>query len=176
MGGVDGAVALQSTIPVWGWGGIVTAAIAIAAALLGIGNWYGSVNSDRTAFKTFMSEIKDDIGAIRNNIKLIFERLPHPFVRSSSPVTLTESGKEVSASLGVKAWAEEQAPRLKNEVEGKEEFEIFAKCAEHAQEQYEKDEALRRKVDGGAYQRGSEAKEILKIYTVELRDAVLRRP
>ena len=57
------------------------AIIAVIAFVVGIGYGVGQVNSDRTAFKTFMSEVRDDI-------KMILSRLPAKPFDSASPIRL----------------------------------------------------------------------------------------
>ena len=49
-----------------------------AGAIFAFGQWKGKVDSDRTLFKEFMTEI-------RNDIKEILRRLPPPAVDANSP-------------------------------------------------------------------------------------------
>lgn len=167
MSDAGGTVVLQLTIPWWGWCGIV-------AALIGIGIWVGRVNSDRESFKGFVKEIRTDISEIRTNINRIFERLPVPqLVKTSSPVTLTERGAEVSKTVQSKAWSDKHAPHLVDGAHGKEEFEIFDLCVDYVRQQFQEDADLQRAVRAGAYEYGANEREVLKVYEVELRDAVL---
>lgn len=47
----------------------IIAILAIATALISIGKWVGTVNSDRTSFKVFMKEVREDIKEVREDIK-----------------------------------------------------------------------------------------------------------
>ena len=47
-------VALQLTIPWWGWIGLIT-------ALIGVGVWIGRIQTSMSSFKKFMEEIQEDI-------------------------------------------------------------------------------------------------------------------
>ena len=93
-------VALQLTIPWWGWIGLI-------AALIGVGVWIGRIETSMSSFKRFMDEIREDIKTLL--------RMSQPPVQSGSPVVLTELGERISATVNAKSWSAEHAPGLVDE-------------------------------------------------------------
>ena len=141
----------------------------IAVGAFKFGGWAGRVDSDRTAFRDFMKEM-------REKIDKILERLPPPpAVASGSPVTLTERGRTISDALNAKTWASGQANKLLDTMRGKPEYEIHDLCVEHVQREYEEDNALHEEIRSGAYEHGIEVEQVQKVFAVELRDELLRR-
>ena len=95
---------------------ILGALVALAAFIRSIwkraekrAEWRGRVNTDRDAFKKFMEEVRSDIKKI---LGYVGPRLS----TNESPVVLNELGKEVSAAMGIKAWAKDAAPALLGEI------------------------------------------------------------
>ncbi len=60
------------------------------------GGWVGRVDSDRTAFKEFMTEMRRDIAEI------LLRLSPTPTATAASPIQLTDFGREISRELGVR--------------------------------------------------------------------------
>ena len=114
---------------------------------------------------------------VRKDVKKILERLASspPTVQGSSPVRLTSFGEKVSAEVSARAWADDHALRLTAEVAGKQDFEVFETCVAHVAEQFDKDESLQRTIRAAAYELGTDAEQIRKVYEVELRDQLLSR-
>ncbi|MYA88053.1 MAG: hypothetical protein F4X97_06310 [Boseongicola sp. SB0662_bin_57] len=161
-------VALQLTIPWWGW-------VGIAATLIGVGIWVGAVQSNQTAFKDFMEEIRKDIKTLQADIKDLLKRSqPPPTVQASSPVTLTDFGRTISDALDATAWAKEHAHMLVEGAKDKEEFEVFEMCAEYVAKWFDDPEnkEFSRKVREATYQHGTDLHNVLKVYHVVLRDEV----
>ena len=145
----------------------ITAFIAAAGAVFGIGMWIGAVNSDRESFKTFMQEI-------RQKLDSILERLPPPkAMQGGSPVQLTEFGTRISNAAATKKWAANHAQELLDAAREKEEFDVFELCRDYVARQVEEDETLQRVMRKVAYDLSSEVEQIRKVYEVELRDCVL---
>ena len=94
-------------------------------------------------------------------------------MKASSPITLTEFGEEISSAVSANEWAYVQAPELAIFAAGKEEFEVFELCVEHIQSLFSSDSDFQRTVRAAAYQHGTEAEQVLKVYQVVLRDRVL---
>ena len=63
--------------------------VAVIGLVFAVGIWKGKVDSDRTNFKDFMKEVRDDI-------KTILSRLQTPEATRSSPLRLTDFGKDLS--------------------------------------------------------------------------------
>lgn len=72
--------------------------LAVLTTTFMAGVWVGKVNSDKTSFKELMSEIREDIKAIREDINNIFSRLPPILISSGNPMKLAEMGEKVSES------------------------------------------------------------------------------
>ncbi len=154
-----------------GWP-IVTAIIAAAGALLGIGIWVGAITTNVKTLKGFMTEIRDDI-------KKIFERLPAPTTASTttasnSPIRLTELGTQISEKLDAKAWATAEAEKLFGKTEGADALGIQEAAFEHAQN-FEPPEELLGKMRNSAFERGVDLDGVRDVLGVELRDVLLDR-
>ena len=149
-----------------GWP-IVTAIIAAAGALLGIGIWVGTITTNVKTLKGFMSEIRDDI-------KKIFERLPAPTTASNSPIRLTELGTQISEKLDAKAWATAEADKLFGKTEGADALGIQETAFDHAQN-FEPPDELLGKMRDSAFERGVDLDGVRDVLGVELRDVLLDR-
>ncbi len=143
----------------------IAAILSAVTLIFAAGKWYGSVNTDRANFKEFMQEIRDKIDQI-------FLRLPPAVAASQSPVRLTDLGKAISDDLDAVTWANEIAITVKDEVQGKEEYDI-----QHFSFKYiddypytDEEQSILRKV---AYDRGVSEKQVRRVLGIELRDKLL---
>ena len=59
-------------------------------------------------------------------------------------------------------------------VEEKEPYEVHDFCKEHVEEQFEIDFDMQTKIKKGAYDHGTEIRQIKDVFTIELREALLR--
>ena len=150
-------------------------AIAGAAFVYGIvrgsialGEWIGAVNSDRAAFKEFMSRIE-------GKIDRIFERLAQPQTSErGSPIRLTDFGKQISRELQVKAWVSAQVAALLTQAQGKQDYEVYDLCTDHVQSRVDEEKTLRDAIRANAYQHGIDMAQVQRVYVIELRDAILK--
>jgi len=194
---------------------IIGVIIASVPALIGVGIWIGSVNSDRSNFKEFMKEIRDKIAEnnqqirennqqirennqqirensqkIRENLQLvhqafdqirelndkfsrIFYRLISEVESKGSPIHLTDLGKSISQQLGAVAWVEEIASIVKNQVKGKDEYQIqtFSFNYMSNENQYtDEQRGLIRKV---AFDNSIYEDEVYRVLALELRDVLI---
>jgi len=130
-------------------------------------HWMGSTG-------TRVSMLEKLVKTIQKDIKKILERLPPPrVVEEKSPVQLTDFGKVISETGLAKRWARDNAPNLKDNVKGKEEFEIYDICGKYVRQLFDDDEGFQHLVKATAYQHGTNPKDALKVYQVELRDILL---
>jgi len=136
--------------------------------------WHACVNRDRKKFDTFITKVGDDLKEIRNDIKSIFQKLPSDAVAGHSPVQLTDFGKKIAKSVKSSDWANQHAPCLIQQAHGKAEFEIFEICTEYISKTFEKEDDFNAIVRKGAYDCGTSTIDVMKVYQVELRDAVLK--
>ena len=156
---------------------VVVAIIAIITVAFKVISWIVSVDqgqaslktsadSDRSALRDFMKEIREDI-------KKIFHRLPTPAVAGSSPLRLTDFGQEIADNFGAVEWAKGLAPKLVDEVQGKEPFEIDARCGEYVNDNWPT-AFWRRKVQKCSYEMGTAENSVLNVLKVVLRDELLK--
>ena len=145
---------------------VYVAAATIIGLIFGIGTWVGAVNADRTAFRTFMTEVRDDL-------KKILSRLQPSVFAGESPIELTELGKSISKRLNAKDWAEEHAGApLRNEVRGREPYKVQEMCFEYAQK-YEPAEDMESMIQTIAYENGIKREAVLDVLALELRDRLI---
>ena len=151
------------------WGtiaGITVGAIALGTVLFVTGRWVGGVNEHRNSVKDILAEIREDI-------KNILKRLPPSTVASESPLRLTDFGQDISEQLDAGTWAQRTAAELRNEVEGKQDFEVQEFCFTYVGEQFKPDDEQGRKVGRIAYENGIDREQVLNVLAIELRDALL---
>lgn len=141
-------------------------AITLGGALIGIGIWIGSVNTDRVNFKEFMREIRDKIDKI-------FERLPPVVTVGQSPVRLTDLGRSISKELDAAAWARSAASNIQNKAQGLEAYAIqelsFAYADDAGNYSTGENSGIRR----SAYEKGVDQEQVRRVFGVELRDVLL---
>ena len=151
---------------------IIGALVAAVGSLIGIGMWIGSVNSDRSSFKEFTQEVRDNIKKIRENIERIFLSLPPSPIEFSSPIELTEYGEGLSEKLRARDWASRVAPTIQTNVSGKEPFRIDEYCKGHVSQ-------ISVETDPGvfklAYENGISDENMRSVLAVVLRDELLSR-
>ena len=181
---------------------VIATLVAGVGGVLTAGIWIGKVNSDRSSFKEFMSQVQQDLNQnredmnqfrqdmnqfrqdmnqfrgdlteIREKLYRILERLPlPPGIAPGSPMRLTNFGRKVSASLSIGEWAADNAELLKNDASGKPEFEVFEMCVEHVSGQFDEDMKFQRTIREGAYEQSMDVESVKIICEVELRDALL---
>ena len=144
---------------------MVTAILAASSALVGIGVWIGSVNSDRKNFREFMTHV-------RKRIDDIFDRLPNPLTNSSSPLSLTEMGREISVEIDARQWAARNLHDAKKATANKSPYETQQDCFDRAKMENLSGEE-KRKVEDAAFNRGLTVSQILDVLAIELRDMLL---
>ena len=151
---------------------IVIVVLAMMGGAVRLGRWMGEVNTDRTNFKEFMREIRDDIKDIRQEISRIFGRLPPSSVADGSPLRLTDLGESISASLEARDWAARTARELAAQVEGKLPYEIQDFCYEYVAN-FTPTPEQEVKIRMSAYERGVDREQVMNVLVIELRDQLL---
>ena len=144
---------------------VYVAAVGIIGLIFGIGTWVGAVNADRTSFKAFMKEIRDDL-------KKILSRLPPRVYVGESPIELTELGRSISRRLNGKDWAEGHAESLREEMRGKEPYEVQGMCFEYAKN-FEPEGDMEGMIQTIAYENGIKREAVLDVLALELRDRLI---
>ena len=144
---------------------VYVAIVGIVGLIFGIGTWVGSVNSDRTSFKAFMEEIRDDF-------KKVLSRLPRRVYAGESPIELTELGRTISRRLNGKHWAEDHAENLREEVKGREPYEVQGMCFEYAKN-FQPEGDMERMIQTIAYENGIKREAVLDVLALELSDRLI---
>ena len=152
---------------------VVAVATGIIAGVWKFGVWYGKVNRSLVSFEGFMTSVRDDLKEIRNDIRRIFRALPSEAVTGKGPVQLTEFGKRIAESVNSSEWAKEQATDLVSSAKDMPEYEVFDLCVDRASKFADEDPDFITLLRKGAYECGTSSIEVIKVFNVELRDAVL---
>jgi len=163
----------ESVVDLTVGGGIGVLIVAAITGLWRLASWQGYVNSDRDTFKTFMGKIDNTLEDIQSEIKRIFSKMPSDTIASNSPVMLTDAGQKVSEAAKAPAWAEPHVMPLTGVAKGKEEFEVYDVCMEYVDNEYRGNPEFERSVRAISYEHWISDIDMLKMYSVVLRDAVL---
>lgn len=120
-------------------GGLVSAYLALRRSKKGKikveNEWRGEVDSDRKQFREFMAEVRKDLREIREEMVDILRRLPPRFVVPGSPLSLTDLGRDVADEMSASTSAIQPAELFKQEVEGREDYEIQDSCIDYTNNQ-----------------------------------------
>lgn len=127
--------------------------------------WYANVNSDRNNFNAFMDEVRKDI-------KEILSRLGPKVVAEDSPKKLTDLGKEVSGSIGDKAFIEDLAQEHHKQLRTKTRYQIQSFCDEFIMDEYKPDDDIQTRFDDAAFDHGLDMRHIHLVVSVLLRDRI----
>ena len=164
-------------------------AVALAAGtlLFKLGSWYNAVNSDRDSFKAFMKTVQDKFDRIDDqfaavhakfdvvhaSIQKILFRMSSPTVAQSSPLSLTDLGREVSQELDARGWAERTAPGMAAHTKGMDPYTIQQTCFEHFRADFDFGPDMEARIRSCAYERGIDREHVVRVFAIELRDKLL---
>lgn len=143
------------------------AVIGIIITILRIGEWKGSVDSDREDFKDFIKEVRKDI-------KEILSSLSSTVTDRSSPLKLTDLGRSISNSLKASEWAKQAAPSIIDDVTGKHPYEIQNFCLDYVTKGLELTPSMDQQVKSCAYENGITKRQVLEVFAIELRDELIQ--
>ena len=147
---------------------IILAIIAAGGIVFKVGSWKGGVDSDRSSFKDFIQEIRDDI-------KAIFDRLPPAPVTGSSPLQLTDFGVGMAKQFQADKWADDVSSALMVKIDNKKPFEIDQFCQRYVRDELKSNPEFKLRVQECAYEKGTDEKDVLKVLGVVLRENLLNR-
>jgi len=147
---------------------IVLATLAIIGAAVQAGKWIGNVNADRKSFRDFMQEIRDDI-------KAILQRLPAATITRSSPIRLTDLGREISKTIQAKKWAATVSEALANEAAGKSAYEIQALAKKHCENDLQMTPEETSLCQTAAFDYGVTLEQVKGVLGIEVRDILLTK-
>ena len=155
-----------SSVPPWAWAGILTSVLSLLSLTFVIGKWVGSVNIRLDA-------ITDSIAKIQGDIKRIFDRLdrlPPTPLEHSSPLRLSDLGRNITETLGGQAWAQHTAAIVRKQVVGQPEYEVQEFCFDYVS-RFDPDQELDTLIKACAYEYGIDRDAVLSVLAIELRDS-----
>ena len=144
----------------------------LATGLVWLLLWIGKMQEHRSNVSKFMDEIRGELRDIRSNIGDIFRGMRDAPVAGSSPLHLTAIGKKMADELNANEWARTLAPKLTDEVAGKEPFQIDNFCERYVERRLSDDMEIR--VAKYGYESGKVRAHILSVLHVVLREELLR--
>jgi hypothetical protein len=148
-------------------------AVVVLGGIVKFSRWTGKVDSDREAFKGFMEEVREDLRKIRERIDLIFDRLPVPTEKTSSPLTLTDFGQSIAQDVGAQEVAKRLAQGIREKTRGMDPYEVQEHCLDFMTAQYKPEHELDSLINKVAYDRGVKREQVLRVIAIELRDQLL---
>ena len=149
---------------------VVVSAIGLAIWMI---RWFAKHDEWRKGMDEFKRDTKSALVEIRDDIKKILAAMPKNVLAGTSPVRLTDLGKEVSESIGAAAWAEQVATQLGDRVKGKSAYEVQEFCMQYMRAEYEPTTERDQSFKQCAYDHGIKLKQVLDVCAVELRDRLL---
>ena len=143
-------------------------ALGVISAVASIGIWAGRVTEAKGSVAKAIQEI-------RAGIKKIFERLPPLTSTVSSPMRLTDLGREISQEIAAREWAKELVPLLAEQLKDKSPYDIQEACRNYCFDisNFQSSEGRVAACRDSAYQHGLEIKQVMNVLGLELRDAML---
>lgn len=149
--------------------------LSILGAVVWISRWFGKHEEWMKGVNEFKSETKSSLAGIRDDIKKILVALPRNVLAGTSPVQLTELGKEVSKSVRASAWAERKAPQLVDHMKDKTAYDVQKYCFEYLKKESVLEPDDDKAAKECAFQHGIKLEQVLDVFAVELRDRLLHR-
>ena len=141
--------------------------LAVVTALIRAGMWIGAVNEHKHVVTDFMAEIREDI-------KKLLRRSGTAAVTSDSPLRLTERGDAIAAELDATSWAQQTAPCVRDQVEGKRPYEIQEFCLEYLDsEEFRPSDEFTVAIRTCAYDHGLDEDQVRFVLAIVLRDELL---
>ncbi|MCY4096198.1 MAG: hypothetical protein OXG05_13850 [Gammaproteobacteria bacterium] len=153
------------------WGvliGVLIGILGTIAFIFKIGEWKGLVDSDRSAFRDFMSEIRQKVDDIWKGLG------GSPVTESASPIQLTDFGRVISKEIEATKWAAETVPLLRDRLADKTRYEIQEYCDKYVNEAAFADATLEFRAHEIAFNHGIKLENIANVLSVVLRDALLK--
>ena len=149
--------------------GTVVLLVAGSTALFKFGTWKGGVDEHREeihrTLREFMAEIRDDM-------KTIIGRVPSASLTGGSPLRLTKLGDEISRTLDVSSWADRTGLELREQVSGKNDYEIQEWCFDFVRS-LTPDDKQEAAIKDCAFEHGIDIQGVLDVFAVEMRGRLL---
>ncbi len=150
-----------------------------------IAGWKTLVDSNQTflsnSLKTLEENLTKFMEEMREDVKKIFHALPQDTTKMSSPITLTDLGKQIAEEIKAKEVVEDRAETFISRASDMPPYEIQEMCFKYAEDELINDPNIREeyqfpldvRVKTSAYKHGLEVSQVLKVIGVLLRDKVL---
>ena len=104
--------------PWWVPVSVIAAMVGIGVVIFKSGTWVGGVNTNLQSFKDAVSEIKEGVTKIRDDINGLLHETTSKTLNPGSPLEPNELGKKVSDTIGVPSIVKGLAPGLRAKAEG----------------------------------------------------------
>lgn len=153
--------------------GAVTAIGTLMRYTFKAGEWKRGVDEDISSFEEFSERVEASLSKIERDIKDLSERIPVPIIKGSSPLSLTEFGKEVSSEINAKDWAKSKSQTLWRELDGKEPYEIHEFCETYVQSEVNVED-IEGSIKRTIYEHGLKRDDVMSLLAIELRDSLFR--
>ena len=151
---------------------IVVVAVPTVVGMIWLARWSGKLDGWVKEIDGFKADTKDALNRIHDDIKKILASQPRNVLAGTSPVRLTDLGKEVSKSVTAAVWAEKEASKLAGDLQGKTAYEVQEYCFGYMKEcELAPDDD--RAAKECAFEHGIKLEQVLDVFAIELRDRLL---
>ena len=149
----------------------------LGTLLFKFATWRANVNTDRSTFKEFMEEVKEDLMNIKNSIAALRANMAVLASKKrvdmhQSPTRLNDFGKSISQEIQGKEWAKEIAKLYVGQLKGKRPYDI-QKFAFTQAYKFEFSKEMVDKMKRSSWENGVPIEIINRVLAYELRDALL---
>ena len=152
---------------------IVVVAIPTLGVVIWLSKWFGRQGEWMKGIDEFKDDTKHALAEIRTDIKKLLAAQPRNVLAGTSPLQLTDLGKEVSECVGASAWAEQVATQLIDQVKGKGAYEVQEFCMQYMRGEYEPTTERDQSFKQCAYDHGIKLEQVLDVCAIALRDRLL---
>ena len=173
--------------------GGVTLFLAICAAMWKLGRWVGTIDSDLNGIKAILGRMEVGLDELSRTVQALSGRLDElsrtvqalsgrfhrltgaaegTITATESPLKLNDLGRKLSKEFGGKAWAKAQADSIRDQVVGKQPYDVQEFCYGYVTEDKLTGDELKRAKDI-AYGNGTPLWNVLHALAYELRDSLL---
>ncbi len=154
--------------------GLITLYLSVTKKIDSRANWEGSVDARLNNLEKFMLEVKHDVRKINDNLLKVFSLLGPDVKSSQSPIELTSLGKKISEKLNADHYASKLADMVRENVKGKDPYDIQEFSFEYVQNDSHYSDEERRKIRTVAYEKGVSEYKVREVIGLELRDKLLK--
>ena len=150
---------------------VLIATVGVAIWMI---RWFAKHDEWQRGMDEFKLDTKKALVEIRDDVKKILVAMPQNVLAATSPVRLSDLGKEVSESIGAAAWAEHTASEFVDGMKDKNAYEVQEFCINYMRNEYVPTTDEDRSFKECAYEHGIKLKQVLDVCALELRDKLLR--